>query len=69
MPIEQAQDGTGTPLQPGQYVADLAAALTDAVSDPARAASYGKAGRSRAQESFGWPAIAEQTMGVYRSLG
>jgi glycogen synthase len=68
VPIEQAQDGTGTPLQPGQYVADLAAALTDAVSDPARAASYGKAGRSRAQESFGWPAIAEQTMGVYRSL-
>jgi len=69
VPIEQAQDGTGTPLQPGQYVADLAAALTDAVSDPARAASYGKAGRSRAQESFGWPAIAEQTLGVYRSLG
>lgn len=68
VPIEQAQDGTGTPLQPGQYVADLATALTDAVSDPARAASYGKAGRSRAQESFGWPAIAEQTMGVYRSL-
>jgi starch synthase len=28
VPIEQAQDGTGTPLQPERYVADLAAALT-----------------------------------------
>ena len=69
VPIEQAQDGTGTPLKPGQYVADLAAALGDAVSDPARAAAYGQAGRVRAQEAFGWPAIAEQTLGVYRSLG
>ncbi len=69
VPIEQAQDGTGTPLRPEQYVADLAAALTDAVSDPARAASYGKAGRTRAQEAFGWPAIAEETLKVYRSLG
>ena len=38
VPIEQATDGTGTPLDPEQYVADLAAALTDAVSDPDRAA-------------------------------
>jgi starch synthase len=67
VPIEQATDGTGTPLYPEQYVADLAAALNDAVSDPARAAAYGRAGRLRAQESFGWPAIAERTMQVYRS--
>ena len=69
VPIEQAQDGTGTPLQPERYVADLAAALTDAVSDPVRAASYGTAGRLRAQQSFSWPAIAEETLKVYRSLG
>src|SRR3954453_12943056 len=41
VPIEQATDGTGTPLDPEQYVADLADALNDAVSDPARAAAYG----------------------------
>ena len=28
----------------------------------------GLAGRARAQESFSWPAIAEQTLEVYRSL-
>jgi starch synthase len=68
VPIEQATDGTGTPLQPETYVADLAAALIDAVSDPERAADFGRAGRVRAQESFSWPAIAEETVQVYRSV-
>jgi starch synthase len=69
VPIEQAADGTGTPLQPEKYVADLAAAMTDAVSDLDRAAAFGKAGRIRARQSFSWPAIAEETLRVYRSLG
>jgi starch synthase len=68
VPIEQATDGTGTPLDPERYVADLAAALVDAVSDPDRARERGLAGRRRAQESFSWPAIAEQTLSIYRSL-
>ncbi len=68
VPIEQADDGTGTPLQPEQYVADLAAALNDAVSDPERARRMGEAGRRRAQEHFSWPAIAERTLEIYRSL-
>ena len=69
VPIDQATDGTGTPLDPEQYVADLAAALVDATADPDRAKAYGRAGRARAQEAFGWPAIAEATLGVYRSVG
>ncbi len=68
VPIEQATDGTGTPLNPDQYVADFAAALTEVVSDPARAAAMGKAGRERAIEAFSWPAIAEKTVEVYRSV-
>jgi starch synthase len=68
VPIEQATDGTGTPLQPEQYVADLAAALTDAVSDPDRARTYGVAGRRRAEESFSWDAIASRTVDLYHSL-
>jgi alpha-maltose-1-phosphate synthase len=68
VPIEQATDGTGTPLDPERYVADLAAALVDAVSDPDRAAARGRAGRRRAIESFGWPAIAGRTLEIYRSL-
>ena len=45
VPIEQLQDGTGTPVDPERFVADMAAALVDAVSDPERAAVRGRAGR------------------------
>ena len=68
VPIEQADDGSGTPLDPDRYVADFAEALTSLVTDPDRAATMGRAGRRRAVESFGWPAIAERTTEVYRSV-
>jgi starch synthase len=67
VPIEQVQDGTGTPVDPEQFVADLAAVLTEVTSDPARARSYGRAGRERAERHFSWDAIAERTLDVYRS--
>ncbi|SFR77505.1 glycogen synthase (ADP-glucose) [Agromyces sp. CF514] len=65
VPIDQADDGTGTPTDPERYVADLAAALIAVVSDPARAAEMGAAGRIRAQEHFAWDAIAARTREVY----
>ena len=65
VPIEQVQDGTGTPVDPDRFVADLAAALTDAVSDTSRADRMGLAGRRRAVESFSWGTIGEQTNQVY----
>ncbi len=68
VPIEQASDGTGTPLDPERYVADFAAALTEVVSDPARAAEMGRAGRARAIADFSWATIAERTVEVYRSV-
>jgi len=68
VPIEQATDGTGTPLNPEQYVADFAEALISVVSDPDRAAEMGRAGRRRAIESFSWTAIAEQTRQIYTAL-
>src|SRR5206468_7126154 len=36
VPIEQVTDGSGTPLDPDRFVADLAAALTTVLSDPER---------------------------------
>jgi starch synthase len=68
VPIEQATDGTGTPLDPDRYVADFAAALNEVIGDPARAAEMGKAGRQRAIDAFSWGAIANRTVEVYRSL-
>ncbi len=68
VPIAQVTDGTGTPLDPDAFVADLAAAITDAVSDPERAARMGEAGRQRAIEQFSWTTVAERTLEVYRHV-
>jgi alpha-maltose-1-phosphate synthase len=67
VPIEQVQDGTGTPLDPDRFVSDLAATLNDAVSDPARAHAWGLAARRRAEDHFSWDAIATRTLDVYRA--
>jgi starch synthase len=66
--IDQVDDGTGTPVDPERFVADLAAVLTEVVSDPAKAREMGRAGRARAEAEFAWTAIAERTLEVYRSV-
>lgn len=65
VPIEQVQDGTGTPVDPDRFVSDLAAALVEAVSDPSRADRMGLAGRQRAVDAFSWASIGDRTMQVY----
>jgi alpha-maltose-1-phosphate synthase len=68
VPIEQVADGTGTPVDPDRFVADLAAAVNTVLADPARAREMGVAGRRRAVEHFSWESIAERTLEVYRSV-
>ncbi|WP_214467142.1 glycogen synthase, partial [Microbacterium flavescens] len=68
VPIDQAQDGTGTPTDPERFVGDLARVLTEVVSDPERARAYGAAGRIRATEDFSWGSIAEQTAALYAEV-
>lgn len=68
VPIDQLQDGTGTPTDPERFVRDLAEALTEVVTDPERAARMGEAGRERAETSFSWATIAERTRDIYRSV-
>ena len=67
VPIEQVSDGTGTPVDPARYEADLATALATAVSDPEEARRRGAAGRERAVAEFSWEAIAARTLEVYRA--
>jgi len=66
--IEQVGDGTGTPVDPARFEADLAAALTEAVADPERARERGLAGRRRAVEHFSWSAIGDRTLEVYEKV-
>ena len=68
VPIEQVADGTGAPVDPDKFVADLAEALTTLLLDPKRAKEMGRAGRRRAVKMFSWSTIAQQTTAVYRSV-
>jgi alpha-maltose-1-phosphate synthase len=68
VPIEQAMDGTGTPLDPDRFVADLAEILTEVVSNPKLARKMGAAGRVRAETMFSWDRIAIRTREIYASL-
>ncbi|MFC7463729.1 glycogen synthase [Brachybacterium sp. GCM10030252] len=68
VPIDQVGDGTGTPVDPDRFVADLTEALTRMLADPARAKQMGEASRRRASEHFSWTSIAERTLDVYRTV-
>ena len=68
VPIEQVQDGTGTPVDPERFVDDLARVLTEVVMDAEKARAYGEAGRTRAVEDFSWAAIAETTAALYAEV-
>ena len=65
VPIEQVQDGTGTPIDPARFEADLAERLTTLVTDTETAKAMGQAARRRVEEHFAWEAIAQRTMDVY----
>lgn len=68
VPIEQEQDGTGRPLDPDKFEADLAERITWVLEDPEKGEEMGKAGRKRAEEYFSWEKIGEETAELYRSL-
>lgn len=68
VPIEQVDDGTGTPLDADRFVADLARILTEVVGDPDAARRMGEAGRARAQSEFSWSSIATRTRQIYAAL-
>jgi starch synthase len=68
VPLEQVSDGTGTPIDPDRFVADLANTLIEVLADPDRAAEMGRAGRIRAEEKFSWSQIATSTREIYAGL-
>ena len=66
------EDVTGhlVPLVPdgAEFAAALAGRVNALVADPERAAAMGRAGRLRAIEAFGWPAVAARTVALYERL-
>ena len=68
VPIEQMQDGTGTPLDPTTFEHDMADRLIRVLDDPELGRRMGEAGLVRAREHFSWEAIGVKTADLYRSL-
>ncbi|MBI9114996.1 glycogen synthase [Sanguibacter suaedae] len=68
VPIDQVQDGTGTPVDPERFVTDLADALVQVVTDPDRAREMGVASRRRVEDHFAWDAIGRRTLDVYEAV-
>ena len=66
--IDQMQESPFEPVAPERFSRDLAARINELMADPAKRKAFGEAGRSRAEEIFGWPAIAQQTAKLYESL-
>jgi starch synthase len=56
------------PHDAAAFEAGLAARIGELLEDPARAATMGAAGRERVLAEFGWPAVAQQTVEVYRRV-
>jgi len=67
VPIEQVEDGTGTPVDAARFEADLADRLNTVLGNESRATAMGEAGRRRAVEHFSWTTVATRTLDVYRS--
>jgi starch synthase len=68
VPIDQMNESPFEPRDPGKFARDLAARINQLMADPALCEKFGRAGRKRAEEKFGWPAIALETKKLYESL-
>ncbi|HEX4640859.1 MAG TPA: glycogen synthase [Chthoniobacterales bacterium] len=68
VPIDQMNESPFEPHDPEKFSRDLAARINQLMADPALCEKFGRAGRKRAEEKFGWPAIAQQTKALYERL-
>ncbi len=67
VPFEQ-DPTTSFPTNPDKFARDLAAKLSELLTDTTKAKQFGQAGRKRVEAHFSWTAIADQTIDLYRSL-
>ena len=68
VPLEQMKESPFEPVDPTRFARDLAEKINQLMRDAALREKFGKAGRKRAEEKFGWPAIARETKALYESL-
>jgi len=68
VPIEQMTESPFEPTDPAAFSRGLADRVNALMADESKRKAFGEAGRKRAEQIFGWPAIARQTRDLYASL-
>ena len=68
VPLQQMTESPFESLEPESFALDLATRINQLMADPQLAANMGAGGRKRAEELFGWDAIAQKTERLYRQL-
>jgi len=68
VPLEQMKESPFEATAPEAFAFDLASRINTLMADRELAKRMGEAGRRRAEELFGWDAIARKTEGLYRNL-
>jgi alpha-maltose-1-phosphate synthase len=66
--LEQMKESPFEAINPEQFARDLADRINRVMADPQLCARMAAAGRKRAEELFGWGAIARRTVGLYEEL-
>jgi alpha-maltose-1-phosphate synthase len=68
VPVEQMKESPFAPTNPEKFERDLAARINQLMANPELQKKFGRAGRKRAEEKFGWAAIARETKQLYETL-
>jgi alpha-maltose-1-phosphate synthase len=68
VPLEQMKESPFEATYPEKFARDLATRVNELMRDPELRERFGKAGRKRVEEHFGWSAIAEKTQALYATL-
>lgn len=68
VPLEQMKESPFEATDPEKFARDLATRVNQLMKDPQMREGFGKAGRQRVEQHFGWAAIAEKTKALYASV-
>lgn len=68
VPFDPVEGHSREPRDPARFAADIAERVNALLADPERSRRMGEAGRRRAIEQFGWPAVAERVLQLYGRL-
>ncbi|MDO5746752.1 MAG: glycogen synthase [Actinomycetaceae bacterium] len=68
VPIEQKDDGSGTPLDAQAFEADMGQRINALLNNPEKAREMGKAGRKRVEDQFTWSRIGDEVVELYQTM-